>query len=66
MNLQKVSYDYESPTIIEEIIAKYAVGANLFQLGSINSIRKIQPLAFFFFFFFWLLYPRLIVRGLLT
>ena len=28
--------DNKPPTIIEEIIAKYAIDANLFQLGSIN------------------------------
>ena len=51
--------------IIEEIIAKYAVDANLFRLGSTNPKKKIQP-QFFFWFFLGLLYRGLIVVGLLS
>ena len=32
----------------EETIAKYAVDANLFRLGSTNPKKNIQPLDFFF------------------
>ena len=34
--------DKKPPRIIEEIIAKYAVDANLFRLGSTNPIKKNQ------------------------
>ena len=44
--------------IIEEIIAKYDVDANLFRLGYTNPTKKIQILVFF-----GLLYRRLIVGG---
>ena len=33
--------DNKPPSIIEEIIAKYAVDANLFRLGSTNPKKKI-------------------------
>ena len=45
----------KSPRIIEEIIAKYAVDANLFQLGSTNPKKNQAP------GFFFLLYRELIV-----
>ena len=38
--------DKKPPRIIEEIIAKYAVEANLFRLGSTNPKKKIQILVF--------------------
>ena len=36
----------------DEIIAKYAVDANLFQLGSTNSKKNIQAMDDFFSHFF--------------
>ena len=36
-----------TPRIIEVIIAKYAVDANLFRLGSTNPKKHIQLLDFF-------------------
>ena len=38
------------PRIIEEIIAKYAVDANLFRLGSTKPKKKIQYLVLLGFF----------------
>ena len=46
------------PMDTEETIAKYAVDANLFRLGSTNPKKKIHPL-----FFGGFLYRRLIVGG---
>ena len=46
---------------LPRIIAKYAVDANLYRLGSNNPKKKIRPLVFF-----WLLYRGLIVVGLLS
>ena len=51
-----------APRIIEEIIAKYAVDANLFWLGSTNPKNRIWPLLFFF----GLLYRGLIIGRLLS
>ena len=48
--------DNKPPRIFEEIIAKYAVDATLFQLGSTNPKKIIQPLVYF-----GLLYRGLIV-----
>ena len=58
------------PRIIEEIIVKYTVDANLFRLGSTNPKKK-KSSPWFFFSFFWA-YCRgafvggAFVRGLLT
>ena len=64
------------PKIIEKIIAKYAVYANLFQLGFNNPKKKNSPWFFFFAFipgaycrepFFRVAFVRgLFVGGLLT
>ena len=53
--------DNKLPRIIEEIIAKYAIEANLFPLGSTNPKKKNQAPGFFL-----LLYQELIVGGLLS
>jgi len=45
------------PRIIEDIITKYAVDANLFRLGSTLK-KKIQSLLFFFFAFIMGAYCR--------
>ena len=42
--------DNKPPKIIEAIIMKYAVDANLLRLGSTNP-KKIQPLVFFLGFY---------------
>ena len=42
--------DNKPPRIIEEIIAKYAVAANLFRLGSTNPKKKIPAHGFFLAF----------------
>ena len=42
--------DNKPPGIIEEIIAKYAVDANLFQLEPTNPKKKLQPLVFLGFY----------------
>ena len=60
MGNRSKAQDKKPPRIIEEIIAKYAVDANLFQLGS-TSPTKIQ-----FLVVFGLLYRGLIVGGLLS
>ena len=39
--------DNKTPRIIEKIIVKYAVDANLFRLGSTNPKKKSRPLDFF-------------------
>ena len=53
--------DNKPPRIIEEIIAKYAIDANLFRLGSTNPKKKIQPLVLFFIF--WAFLPGAYCRG---
>ena len=52
--------DNKPPRNIEEIIAKYAVDANLFRLGSTNHKKNPVPV------FFWLYYRELIVGGLFS
>ena len=44
------SPDNKSPRIIEEIIAKYAVDANLLGLGSTNLEKKSSPWFFLGFY----------------
>ena len=41
--------DNKPPSIIEKIIARYAVDANLFRLGSTNPKKKSSPCFFFYF-----------------
>ena len=57
--------DNKPPRVIEEIIARYAVDANLFRLGSTNP-KKRNPTPVFFVVFFRLLYRGLIVGRLLS
>ena len=53
--------DKKPTRIIEEIIGKYAVDANLFRLGSTNSKKEyLAP------DFFWPLYRVLFVGGLMS
>ena len=52
--------DNKPPRIIEEIMVKFAVDANLFRLGSINPKKKSSPC------FFWLIYRGLIFGWLLS
>ena len=46
----KIPLDKNPPRIIEEIIAKYAVDANLFRLGSTNPKEKSNPWFFLGFY----------------
>ena len=55
--------DNKPPRIIEEIIAKYAVDANLFQLGSTNPKKKKSRLFFFFSFILGGLLSRWLLPG---
>ena len=45
--LEQKPHDYKPPRTIEEIIAKYAVDANLFRQGSTNPLKKSSPWFFF-------------------
>ena len=65
-SLGKKPPDNKHLRIIEEIIAKYAVDANLFRLGSTNPKKKIQPLFFFWAFIPGAYYREAFVRELLT
>ena len=53
--------DNKTPRIIEEIIAKYAVDASLFRLGSTNPEKKSSP--WIFISLFWAFIPGANVRG---
>ena len=58
--------DNKPPRIIEEIIAKYAVDANLFQLGSTNPKKKKLAHSFFWAFIPGAYCREFFVGGLLT